>query len=121
MYVGLVPALTPPDQLSINMVPVKVVSGDFTMNLEMTCKPNEEIRVVSARYEGTFCEGAELAEKCKKCYGRTTMNELKKECDEEQQCLVSADSNRFFFNKDYCKGIAGALKVEYKCLPVPGN
>lgn len=99
--------------------PVKEWSGTFTSMLEMSCEANEQIRVVSAEYKGTFCEGPELAEQCKRCTGFRSMDQIKKQCDEEQQCLVRANDRRFFLNHQYCRGVEANMRVEYKCLKVP--
>jgi len=81
--------------------------------------------VLSAAYQGTYCVGEEGIEKCSKCTGFKSQNQIKQICDYESECLVHTNNARFFMESlrgrlhGYCTGVEANMKVEYKCLEIP--
>ena len=52
--------------------------------------------------------------------GFRSTSQLKKICDNEQQCLLPIDPRKFALNRWACNGVEANMKLTYKCIPVPG-
>lgn len=51
-----------------------------------------------------------------RCYGRNSLEVVKKNCENKNKCILRA-TNGYFKNKDPCRGTYKYLQVRYKCLP----
>ena len=71
--------------------------------------------------QGTYCEGQGGLDKCSKCTGFRSAEQIKRQCNHEQQCLVNVNDRRFFIEHHLCNGLEANMRVVYKCLNIPGN
>ncbi|XP_078602190.1 uncharacterized protein LOC144876595 isoform X2 [Branchiostoma floridae x Branchiostoma japonicum] len=84
--------------------------------VSLQCPDGQQIRVVSASYgrtDETVCGGPVHTTRCS---SRTSLSVMKKECDNQQSCVVSAENSVF---GDPCVGTFKYLEVQYACDPTP--
>lgn len=91
--------------------------------LDISCPLSKKIKIISAKYgrdKGDFnsCKNPSLNRfkqnvKSKDCASPTSTSEVRKLCDGNQKCAISAKNNLF---GDPCKGIFKYLRVRYQCV-----